>query len=111
VRVEVSGAAGRANGVVADAEIFGERLTIELGAPASIRGRIVDVEGKPVATRRVSARMTGPSEESSQRSAPTGATAPSRSTRWRRATSAGRRGGRLRRRARSRAHTPTSTDS
>ena len=72
VRVEVSGVPGRANGVVADAEVFGEALSIELAPPASIRGRLLDAEGRPIAGGRVVARMAGPEETSGEASAPTG---------------------------------------
>jgi len=73
VRVEVSGVAGRANGVVADAEVFGEPLAIELAPAASIRGRLLDVEGRPIAGGRVAAHMSGPDETSGETSAATGA--------------------------------------
>jgi len=72
VRVEVSGGPGRANGVVADAEVYGEALSIELAPPASIRGRLLDAEGRPIAGGRVVARMAGPEETSGGASAPTG---------------------------------------
>jgi len=71
VRVEVGGVPGRADAVVADAELFGPRLEVVLPAAASIRGRLVDAAGKPVAAGRICARMNGPEEESAQRSAST----------------------------------------
>lgn len=72
VRVEVAGIAGRAGGVVADAEIFGPRLEFALVPAAAIRGRLVDRTGAPVAGGRVAARMNGGRETSAQRGAPTG---------------------------------------
>ncbi len=64
VRLVVRGPPGFANGGIPSLDVSSEPVVLELERPASIRGVVVDLNGKPVGGARLDAAMAGPDERS-----------------------------------------------